>query len=174
MSGETAVLAIVGGVLIGGASSGLLLFDGKIAGISGIAAGMLRPRPGDARWRMSFIAGPLFGGVLLRLLVPAAFAVAVRQPLLLTGVAGLLVGVGTRFAGGCTSGTESAGSAGAHRASASTFEPISDVAEGAAAAPRSACGSRPSPGAPGPEPRRSARSCTRPSDRGTSIWASES
>ena len=95
--------ALAGGVLIGNAAAMLLLLNGRIAGISGILGGLLKPARGDVGWRVAFI-----GGLLLAPLVYALFAV-LPQPQIDAShgallAAGLLVGVGTRFGGGCTSG----------------------------------------------------------------------
>lgn len=94
--------AIWGGLLIGLAASLLVLFNGRIAGISGIVGGLLRPRAGDISWRVAFVAGlvlaPLVYGLFAAL--PAVQA-QVGRPVLLAGV---LVGVGTRYGAGCTSG----------------------------------------------------------------------
>jgi uncharacterized membrane protein YedE/YeeE len=95
--------AILGGALIGGSASLLLLLNGRVAGISGIVAGLTRPEPGEASWRAAFVGGLLVGGVLLTFLYPAAFGAPVVS-LPLTVLAGLLVGVGTRLGNGCTSG----------------------------------------------------------------------
>jgi uncharacterized protein len=105
VSGDFAPLpALLGGILIGLAASALLLFDGRIAGISGIVGGLVLPRRGDVGWRGSFVAGLLAGGVVLRLVHPAAMALSFDIPPVAVVVAGLLVGVGTRVGGGCTSG----------------------------------------------------------------------
>jgi len=100
----TAMLtALLGGVLIGAAASGLLLFNGRIAGISNIVAGLLHPWDDNAGWRLSFVLGLLAGGVLLLFAHPAAFGVPPRSlPVLVA--AGLLVGLGARISNGCTSG----------------------------------------------------------------------
>jgi uncharacterized protein len=95
--------ALLGGVLIGGAASALLLLNGRIAGISGIAGGIVTPRRGETEWRVVFFAGLLVGGVLLAVVQPQVFG---RSPASLgvLALAGLLVGVGTRVSNGCTSG----------------------------------------------------------------------
>ncbi|WPH16983.1 YeeE/YedE family protein [Variovorax paradoxus] len=95
--------ALAGGVLVGAAAAMFVLLNGRIAGISGIVGGLLRPVRGDVAWRLAFVAG----------LVAAPMAHAVfapwPQPQIDAGyvalvAAGLLVGVGTRYASGCTSG----------------------------------------------------------------------
>jgi uncharacterized protein len=96
--------ALLGGILIGLAASGLLLFNGRIAGISGIAAGLLPPWHGEVRWRMAFVFGLLAGGLLLLRVDPSAFGSAYPRSLFTLVAAGLLVGLGTRIGSGCTSG----------------------------------------------------------------------
>ena len=95
--------SVIGGVVIGLAAALLVLVNGQVAGISGIVGGMLRPRDGEFGWRLAFTAGLL--------LSPLAYAMAASRPPITIDagypvliVAGLLVGVGTRYAGGCTSG----------------------------------------------------------------------
>lgn len=96
-------MALLGGALIGASASLLLALNGRVAGISGIVAGALRPADPDARWRWTFLGGLLAGALALRLLSPAAVP-ATHTPLGLAVLSGLLVGVGTRLSGGCTSG----------------------------------------------------------------------
>jgi uncharacterized membrane protein YedE/YeeE len=103
MSHFTPISALLGGVLIGIAASLLLLTDGRIAGISNIFAGVLRPVRGDVAWRLAFLCGLLAAGALGLYFAPEKIAVAPRSIALLA-VAGLVVGVGTRLANGCTSG----------------------------------------------------------------------
>jgi len=104
MESFTPFASLLGGVLIGLAASLLLLGDGKIAGISGIVAGVLQPRRGDLAWRVAFLLGIASGGLVVRALAPDLVAVAHVQPLAIYVVAGLLVGYGTRLGYGCTSG----------------------------------------------------------------------
>ena len=95
--------SLAGGVMIGLASALFLLFNGKIAGISGIVGGLLRPARGDVVWRIAFVAGivvsPLLFGAARSL---PDVDIEASYPLLI--IAGLLVGVGTRYGSGCTSG----------------------------------------------------------------------
>jgi uncharacterized membrane protein YedE/YeeE len=98
----TPIPSLLGGVLIGTAASLLLLGNGKVAGISGIVAGVMRSA-GERGWRVLFLVGLVLGGALVALLEPAAIGTTTR-PLALLAVAGLLVGFGTRLGGGCTSG----------------------------------------------------------------------
>jgi uncharacterized membrane protein YedE/YeeE len=100
----TPLASLIGGVLIGLASSVLLLFNGRIAGISGILGGVVVPRPGDVAWRAWFLGGLFAGGLLLRVLRPSVFPDAPAVPLAAVAVAGVLVGVGTTVGSGCTSG----------------------------------------------------------------------
>jgi len=103
MNATEAFVPLVGGLLIGAAASGLLLFNGRIAGISGIVAGILPPRGAEARWRLAFFLGLLVGGTLLRFTDPAVFGEPTRS-LPALAVAGVLVGMGARIGNGCTSG----------------------------------------------------------------------
>jgi len=101
---EDWINGLLGGLLIGLAAAGLLLVNGRIAGISGIVGGLLRPGE-RAAWaeRLAFVTGLVAGAQLLALLWrPIAIEVTPSLPLLLAG--GLLVGFGTRLGSGCTSG----------------------------------------------------------------------
>jgi uncharacterized membrane protein YedE/YeeE len=95
--------ALAGGALIGLAATLLALANGRIAGVSGILGGLLGRWPPDAAWRVAFLTG-----LVAAPLVYTAYAalpemvIAARYPALVA--AGLLVGIGTRYAGGCTSG----------------------------------------------------------------------
>lgn len=104
MENFTPVPALLGGTLIGLAASALLLFTGRIAGISGIYGGLLKPVAGDIGWRAAFVGGLLVGGVLLALLAPQTIAATAARSLPATVAAGLLVGFGVRLGNGCTSG----------------------------------------------------------------------
>ncbi len=96
--------AIVGGSLIGLAVTMMLLFNGKVTGISGILGGILNVGVHDKKWRIIFIAGLLFGGIILRIFNPEVFrnsSAALSADYL---IAGFLVGIGTLLGSGCTSG----------------------------------------------------------------------
>lgn len=95
--------AAIGGILIGLAAAILLILNGRIAGISGILAGVLKPVKGDTAWKLAFIVGILVAPLLFTAFVYAPeVTITTSTPLLI--VAGLLVGFGTRLGGGCTSG----------------------------------------------------------------------
>jgi uncharacterized membrane protein YedE/YeeE len=104
MDAFTPLPALLGGALIGLAASALLAFAGRVAGISGIVGGLLRPRSGDVTWRAAFVLGLLSGGGLLRLADPSVLALAGLPGLPVVVLAGFLVGVGTHLGNGCTSG----------------------------------------------------------------------
>jgi uncharacterized protein len=96
--------ALMGGALIGVAAVGFALLNGRIAGISGIVGGLFQPLAGDVAWRITFIAGLLLAPLVYELLtgeLPELHITATNGMLV---VAGLLVGVGTRYGSGCTSG----------------------------------------------------------------------
>jgi uncharacterized membrane protein YedE/YeeE len=95
--------SLAGGVLIGLAAAMLLVVSGKIAGISGIAGGLLRPVRGDVGWRIAFLLGLVVAPLAFALIAPLpTVQVEAGYPALI--VAGLLVGFGTRYGAGCTSG----------------------------------------------------------------------
>ncbi len=104
MTNFTPYASLAGGLLIGISAAAMLLFNGKIAGISGILAGVLRPVKSDTSWRLCFIAGLLTGGLILRVILPQSFEFGIVRSTGALVIAGLLVGVGTRLANGCTSG----------------------------------------------------------------------
>ncbi|MBV8502300.1 MAG: YeeE/YedE family protein [Paucibacter sp.] len=99
----TPYASLAGGVLIGVAAAMFVLLNGRIAGISGVLGGLLRPEKGDVSWRLAFVLGLVAAPIAYGL-----FA-AVPKPHIDAGwgvlvLAGLLVGVGTRYGAGCTSG----------------------------------------------------------------------
>ena len=95
--------SLAGGLLIGLAAALFLLLNGRIAGISGILGGLLRPAAGDMAWRVAFILGLVGAPLLFQLFSPLP-AVQVDADTATLVAAGLLVGVGTRYGSGCTSG----------------------------------------------------------------------
>jgi len=96
-------LSLAGGALIGLAAAWLVAFNGRIAGISGIVGGLLTAGGAERRWRVAFITGMIAAPVAMRFVGSGLTSqVDAGWPELLA--AGLLVGVGTRYAGGCTSG----------------------------------------------------------------------
>src|SRR4029453_3863801 len=100
----TPVSAVTGGLLIGAAATLLLWLNGRVAGVSGIVSHALAPQSGDLGWRLCFIAGLVAGGAIGFAVVPGSMpGPAVDSPLLVA-LAGLLVGIGTSYAAGCTSG----------------------------------------------------------------------
>ncbi len=121
MENFTPIAGLVGGVCIGAAASLLMLLNGRVAGVSGIVGGAFGAPASDLAWRIAFavglVVGPLIVGAVagpLPALVPAA-----SLPVLIA--AGLLVGVGTRLGGGCTSGHGVCGiSRGSPRSTAAT------------------------------------------------------
>lgn len=95
--------SLAGGVLIGLATAIFLLYNGRIAGISGILGGLFHPAKGDMAWRIVFMIGLIISPLLFALFrdLPAVQVDASTATLI---IAGLLVGVGTRYGSGCTSG----------------------------------------------------------------------
>ena len=95
--------ALAGGVLIGTAAAMLVLLNGRVAGISSIVGGLLKPARGDVAWQAAFVLG-----LVASPLVFMPFAVVPRPQIDAEYgalvAAGLLVGVGTRYGSGCTSG----------------------------------------------------------------------
>lgn len=99
----TPLRALGGGVLIGLSASAMILFPGRIAGVSGILGGLMPPRPGDAAWRVAFVLGLLLAP-LAASLWRAPSPPGLSTNILLLATAGALVGFGARLGSGCTSG----------------------------------------------------------------------
>jgi uncharacterized membrane protein YedE/YeeE len=95
--------SLAGGLLIGAAAALLVLANGRVAGISGIVGGLLRPHRGDIAWRVAFVAG-LLVAPLVTLPFLAGYAPRIEAGFGTLAAAGLLVGLGTSLASGCTSG----------------------------------------------------------------------
>lgn len=99
-------LSLGGGILLGLASAAFILINGRILGISGILGGLLSPRLGDFGWRIAFLMGMASAPMAMSFILPYEFLVAPRidAGYLAIAAAGLLVGFGTRYGSGCTSG----------------------------------------------------------------------
>ena len=97
----TPAAALIGGAIIGAAVALFVVLNGRIAGVSGILGGLARPQAGDISWRVAFVAGLIAAPLALLAALPE-IRVDTSYPVLVA--AGLLVGVGTRYGGGCTSG----------------------------------------------------------------------
>ncbi len=96
-------LSLMGGLLIGIATSLLLLVNGKIAGISGILGGLFKMPKDDTAWRVLFLLGMISAPLAYRFLISPPI-IDIKPDWLILSIAGLLVGFGTRMSGGCTSG----------------------------------------------------------------------
>jgi len=98
--------SLAGGILIGLAAAAFILMNGRVLGISGILGGLLPPRAGDAGWRIAFLLGVFSAPLVYGWLAPDSLARAPRidAGTALLVAAGLLVGLGTRYGSGCTSG----------------------------------------------------------------------
>jgi len=99
---DSYIVSLIGGALIGIAVSIMLLFNGRVTGISGILAASLEKPSREGAWRLMFLLGLLAGGALMFSAQPALFGQG--RNYILTAIAGLLVGYGTVMGGGCTSG----------------------------------------------------------------------
>ena len=97
----TPASALIGGAIIGAAAALFAVLNGRIAGVSGILGGLARPQAGDVSWRIAFLAGLVAAPLALLAALPE-IRVDASFPTLVA--AGLLVGAGTRYGGGCTSG----------------------------------------------------------------------
>lgn len=95
--------ALAGGALIGLSATLLILTTGRIAGISGIVGGLMRPSSPDKDWRVAFLAGLIAAPLAWRLVADLPDTIInASVPILLT--AGFVVGISTRYGAGCTSG----------------------------------------------------------------------
>ena len=102
----TPFVSLTGGIILGLASAIFILVNGRILGISGIVGGLFPPKMGDTFWRISFLLGFAAAPSVFHAVVPAQYITAPRIDAtdLVVVIAGLLVGIGTRYASGCTSG----------------------------------------------------------------------
>lgn len=98
--------SLAGGLLLGISAAMFILVNGRVLGISGIVGGLLVPKKGDAGWRIAFLLGMAAAPLIFRMLMPSGMVHAPRidAGYLAVVLAGLLVGVGTRYGSGCTSG----------------------------------------------------------------------
>lgn len=96
-------LSLLGGILAGTASALFILNNGRIAGISGILGGLLSPRKDDIVWRIAFLLGLIAAPTVTFMFMPAPVVTIEAETVTLL-IAGILVGVGTRYGSGCTSG----------------------------------------------------------------------
>ena len=98
--------SLAGGVLLGVASALFILLNGRVLGISGILGGLMKPQAGDVGWRAAVVAGLLVSPLVYGWLAPPGFVTAPRidAGTGLVVLAGVLVGIGTRYGSGCTSG----------------------------------------------------------------------
>lgn len=108
ITGFTPVSAAIGGALIGLAAVLLMALNGRIAGVSGIVAGIMAPLRGEGRadlsWRLAFVAGLVLAPLIVSAFRGEIVVVSTPHPLWMMGLGGLLVGYGTRLGSGCTSG----------------------------------------------------------------------
>jgi len=100
----TPIPSLLGGIILGVAAALYVLFHGRILGISGIISGLLHPKSGDRTWRMALILGLLTAPLLAALFFEIRPIVEVEADWLAVVIAGLLVGFGTQYGSGCTSG----------------------------------------------------------------------
>lgn len=97
--------ALAGGVLLGIASAAFILLNGRVLGISGILGGLLTPRRGDTGWRLLFLLGLLLAPITLSAFAPGLINTPqIDASPIAVVAAGVLVGLGTRYGSGCTSG----------------------------------------------------------------------
>jgi uncharacterized membrane protein YedE/YeeE len=96
--------SLAGGILIGIAAAMLVLLNGRIAGISGIVGGLLAPRRGEVGWRVAFVAGLLLAPLAMILVAGGVPVPRIDARFGMLVAAGVLVGLGTSFGSGCTSG----------------------------------------------------------------------
>ena len=104
MENFTPIPAFIGGAMIGAAALILLAVNGRIAGISGILGGLIRPAGRDIGWRVAFLAGLVAAPILYQLVIGTTIEITISSSVPLLGAAGLMVGFGTSMGNGCTSG----------------------------------------------------------------------
>lgn len=105
MENFTPVSSAVGGVMVGLAAALMYAFNGKIAGVSGVLGGLIGDEDrGDRLWRVVYVIGMLVGGVGAAAVLPERIGTEIAAGAMTMGIAGFLVGYGTRLGNGCTSG----------------------------------------------------------------------
>lgn len=108
MSGTDLTGALGGGAMIGAAAALFMALNGRIAGISGIVAGVMAPARGEGRadffWRLAFVAGLFISPLIFALIRGEGVSISAPHPLWMMALGGLFVGYGTRLGSGCTSG----------------------------------------------------------------------
>ncbi len=105
MSNFTPWTGLVGGLMIGGAAALFLLLSGRLAGVSTMLDGALKPTSSEFPWRLAFLVGLVAGGFAVAMLQPSLVPSITVSPSVAVLVAGgVIAGFGARVAGGCTSG----------------------------------------------------------------------
>lgn len=99
----TPLASLIGGIMIGVATSMLILLNGRVTGISGILGDLLNPKNNDTHWRLAFLSGLIVSPIIYRAFHPLP-SVSINAGSMTLIIAGLLVGLGTRYGSGCTSG----------------------------------------------------------------------
>lgn len=99
----TLLSSLAGGAVIGLAVAALILLNGRIAGISGIVGGLFKMQKGDMAWRIAFVAGLVAAPLIWQVFVSLP-AIRIEGSYAAMAIAGLAVGIGTRYGSGCTSG----------------------------------------------------------------------
>lgn len=95
--------ALAGGLLVGSAAALLLLLNGRVSGVSGILGDLLRFKAGDTVWRAAFIGGLIVAPIVWQQFAPLP-ETHIDADIGLLAAAGFIVGIGTRYGAGCTSG----------------------------------------------------------------------
>ncbi len=104
MANFTPVSAAIGGILIGLSAVLLMMFTGRIAGVSGIIAGLINPQTSDRGWRAAFVAGLIAAPIAAMLVGYGVTKPQMPESYITIVIGGLLIGFGSRLGSGCTSG----------------------------------------------------------------------
>ena len=104
MENFTPISALIGGLMIGASAVLLMVFNGRIAGITGITRGVIQPVSGDVAWRVVFLGSLIASSQIYNLLAPVPLTITVTSSLPLLIASGLLAGFGACVSRGCTSG----------------------------------------------------------------------